>query len=431
MENNYNTLVVVGAQWGDEGKGKMTDYFAQTADVVARFAGGDNAGHIINFNGQKHKVTIIPSGIFNHKTMNVIGNGCVVNLPNLVKEWEGLKDSNVQLGRLLISDRAHLILPYHIAIDAAQEESKGENQIGTTRKGIGPTYQDKAARIGLRMGDIKLDNFKEKLKYNVEQQNQLLQKVYGADPIDFEKTYDELMYAYNKVKSFVIDTGLFLDNAIKEGKNVLFEGAQGALLDIDHGSYPFVTSSNCSANNVSIGSGIPHHLIKNVLGVVKAYSTRVGAGAFPTELDNEIGAGIRERGHEFGSNTGRPRRVGWLDCVALKYAIRTSGLTEIFITLLDVLSGMDEINICSRYMLDGREIDTIPSTNEEYLACEPVYVTLPGWSEDITSAKSLSDLPDNARKYLQMIEKICEISISGFSVGPDRTQTVVYENNFR
>jgi adenylosuccinate synthase len=426
----YNTMVVVGAQWGDEGKGKMTDVFGQTSDVVVRFAGGDNAGHLIKFNDKKYKVTIVPSGIFNPKTINVIGNGCVVNLKNLVAEFETVKNSGEKIGKLLISNRAQLIFPYHSVIDAAQEEARGDSKIGTTKRGIGPAYQDKVARLGLRVGDIPLSNFKDKLKANVEYQNKFLDKMFGKPPLDFEEIYNEVMTAYEEIKDNVIDCGLFLESAIKEGKNVLFEGAQGALLDIDHGTYPFVTSSNCSANNVSIGTGISSKWITTVLGVVKAYSTRVGTGALPTELKNEIGDQIREVGHEYGSNSGRPRRVGWLDLVALRHAIRTSGIDEIFITLLDVLTGIDKLNICTHYKLNGKEINYIPATNEEYEMCEPVLMEMPGWTEDITQVKSLQELPRNASNYIEMISKICEVKIAGFSVGPDRKQTVLYENKF-
>jgi adenylosuccinate synthase len=428
--NKYNTMVIVGAQWGDEGKGKMTDVFAQTSDVVARFAGGDNAGHVINFNGKKYKVTIVPSGIFNPKTINVIGNGCVVNLENLVSEFEAIKNSGEKIGKLLISDRAHLIFPYHSEIDAAQEDARGEFKIGTTKKGIGPAYQDRVSRMGLRVGDVALPNFKEKLKANVAYQNKFLKAMFNKEPIDFETVYKNTTAAYEKIKSQVIDCGLFLESAIKEGKNVLFEGAQGALLDIDHGTYPFVTSSNCSANNVSLGTGISQRWITNIVGVVKAYCTRVGTGAFPTELKNEIGDQIREVGHEYGSNTGRPRRIGWLDLVALKYAIRISDLDEIFITLLDVLTGFDTLKVCTHYTLNGKELTSVPATNEEYEKCVPVYMDLPGWKEDITQVKSLHELPQNAKNYLEMISKICEVPIAGFSVGPDRKQTVLYENKF-
>ncbi|ASZ08835.1 adenylosuccinate synthase [Mesoplasma chauliocola] len=420
-----NSLVVVGAQWGDEGKGKMTDYFAQKADVVVRFAGGDNAGHIINFNGQKHKVTIIPSGIFNPNVTSVIGNGCVVNLKNLVTELNTIKASGVELGKLLISDRAQLIMPYHILIDGAQEEARGARKIGTTKRGIGPTYQDKASRLGIRIADIEETNFKETFKEIFEYEMKFLKNMFNVESISFEETFAQLMNDYKVIKSFITDTGIFVERAIKEGKKVLFEGAQGALLDIDHGTYPYVTSSNTSANNASTGTGISHKLIKNTLGVVKAYSTRVGAGAFPTELVNNVGDGIRERGHEYGSNTKRPRRVGWIDLVALRHAIRTSGLDYLFITLLDVLSGMDEIMICERYILDNKEIDFMPPTSSKHEKCEAKYITMPGWKQDITSVKSFTELPINAQAYLNKIAELCEIEISGFSVGPDRLQTVI------
>ncbi|AVN60095.1 adenylosuccinate synthase [Mesoplasma entomophilum] len=420
-----NSLVVVGSQWGDEGKGKMTDYFAQKADVVVRFAGGDNAGHVINFNGQKHKVTIIPSGIFNPEVTSVIGNGCVVNLINLVKELETIQKSGVKLGKLLISDRAQLILPYHILIDGAQEEARGARKIGTTKRGIGPTYQDKAARLGIRIADIEEKDFKETFKEIFDYQMMFLNKMFDIASISFDKTYSELMKAYEVIKDCITDTGIFIEKAIKEGKKVLFEGAQGALLDIDHGTYPYVTSSNTSANNASTGTGISHKLINNTLGVVKAYSTRVGAGAFPTELLNEIGDGIRERGHEYGSNTKRPRRVGWLDLVALKHAIRTSGIDYLFITLLDVLSGVDQLMICDKYIFEGEEISYIPATSSKHEKCEAKYISMPGWKEDITQVKSFDDLPTNAKNYLNKISEICEIEITGFSVGPDRLQTVI------
>ncbi|WP_339030003.1 adenylosuccinate synthase [Spiroplasma endosymbiont of Cantharis nigra] len=426
----YNSLVVVGAQWGDEGKGKMTDYFAQKANLVVRFAGGDNAGHVINFNGQKHKVTIIPSGIFNRRVTNIIANGCVVNLLNLVKEFEIIKQSGVDYGNLLISDRVQLILPYHVMIDEAQENERGENKIGTTKRGIGPAYQDKVSRLGIRLGELGEENFKERFKLVFDYQMKFLKNMFNIKSLDFENTYKDLIEAYNKIKERVIDADSFIESAIKEGKKVLFEGAQGALLDIDHGTYPYVTSSNTSANNASTGSGISHKLIDSTMGVVKAYSTRVGAGAFPTELNDKIGDEIRERGNEYGSNTKRPRRIGWLDAVALKHAIRTSGIDSIFITLLDVLSGVDEINICIKYELDGKEINNLPSVNQKYERCKPIYLSNPGWKEDITKVTSFDQLPHAARNYLMMIEKICEVKVSGFSVGPDREQTIILENIF-
>ncbi|WP_339022746.1 adenylosuccinate synthase [Spiroplasma endosymbiont of Crioceris asparagi] len=426
MKTKYETLVIVGAQWGDEGKGKMTDVFAQKSDIVVRFAGGDNAGHIINFEGQKHKVTIVPSGIFNPKVISIIGNGCVINLKNLVNEYNQLKLTGVKLGKLLISDRAHLILPFHLEIDAAQEDKRGADKIGTTKKGIGPTYQDKVNRSGIRIGEIKLPNFKERLKASVDEKNEILTKIYNSNKLEFDKIYNEIINSYEQIKDCIIDTGEFLDREINAGKKVLFEGAQGVLLDIDHGTYPFVTSSNTSANNVATGCGISNKQVNKVYGVVKAYNTRVGAGAFPTELLNEIGDGIRERGHEYGSNTGRPRRVGWFDAAALRYAKRVGGLDEIFVTLLDVLSGIDELNICVDYKLNGKIIQSVPANNEDYLKVEPIYLTLKGWQEDITKVKSFKELPPKAQEYLTLIEKYGNIKLAGFSVGPDRKQTIIY-----
>lgn len=425
-----NTLVIVGAQWGDEGKGKITDYFSQETNLVIRFSGGDNAGHQIHFNGQNHKVRITPSGIFRKNAVNIIGNGCVVNLQQLIDELELIKKTSAEIGTLLLSNRAQIVLPYHMMIDEAQEAARGDNKIGTTKRGIGPAYQDKVSRSGIRVADLANPDFKTRFAEIYQHQQKLLKQMYNVEINDFEKTYFDLIKCYDYIKDYVIDCGEYIEAAIKEGKKVLFEGAQGAMLDIDHGTYPFVTSSNCSASNVATGTGIGFKHIDTILGVVKAYSTRVGAGGFPTELLNEIGDGIRERGHEYGANTKRPRRVGWLDAIALKYAIRTSGIDKIFITLLDVLSGLEEIKICNKYLVNNVPFTSVPATSEEYENCVAEYVTLPGWSEDITQVTSFEELPQNAKNYLKMIEKICEVDIAGFSVGPDRTQTVELENIF-
>ncbi|QBQ08206.1 adenylosuccinate synthetase [Spiroplasma gladiatoris] len=427
---NYNTLVVVGSQWGDEGKGKITDYFSQVTNLVVRYSGGDNAGHQINFNGEKHKVRIVPSGIFNRNVVNIIGNGCVVNLEQLNEELDLIYKTVPNHGTLLISNRAQLVLPYHIQIDEAQEVARGKNKIGTTKRGIGPAYQDKVSRSGIRVGDLFRNNFKEKFKGIWEYQKNFLKKMFDVEILDFETIYTNLIKNFEKIKNNVIECGEYLESAIKEGKKVLFEGAQGAMLDIDHGTYPFVTSSNCSASNVALGSGISFKYIDSVLGVVKAYSTRVGAGGFPVELLNEIGDGIRIRGNEFGSNTKRPRRVGWIDLVALKYAIRSSAIDKIFITLLDVLSGVDEIKLCTSYKLGDKKLTSPPPTAEEFEECVAEYIITPGWNEDITNVKSYSELPNEAKNYLKLIEKFCEVNLVGFSVGPDRTQTVLLEEIF-
>ncbi|AKU80313.1 adenylosuccinate synthase [Spiroplasma turonicum] len=427
----YNSLVIVGAQWGDEGKGKMTDYFAQKADVVVRFSGGDNAGHVINFNGEKHKVTLVPSGIFNKKTTNVIGNGCVINLRNLINEISIIEKQSKEYGNLIISNKAHILMPYHIEIDKAIEEERKSLKIGTTKKGIGPAYSDKISRMGIRLCDIARPDFKSELEVAYNYNVKFLKRMFDINfKISLEEIYNELQECYLILKHRITDCEIFVENAIKDNKNVLFEGAQGALLDIDHGTYPYVTSSNTSANNASIGTGISHKLIQKTLGIVKAYCTRVGEGPFPSELNNEIGENIRRVGNEYGSNTGRPRRVGWFDAVALKHAIRTSGLDSIFITLLDVLTGIDNINICVGYEHNGTKNSNMPANARDLAECTPIYVSTPGWKQDITKVNSFVELPDEAKNYIKLIEKICEIKVDGFSVGPDRKQTILYEEFF-
>ncbi|WP_338969770.1 adenylosuccinate synthase [Spiroplasma endosymbiont of Labia minor] len=427
---DYRSLVIVGAQWGDEGKGKITDYFAQSADMVVRFAGGNNAGHIIEQNGKKLKVTIVPSGIMNSRVINVIGNGTVINLPSLISEMEILEKEGFITDTIKISNRAHLVFPYHIVIDEFQEKERKNKKIGTTKRGIGPAYSDKVDRQGIRICDIAKKDFKEKLKYNVEYKNKFIKAMFDGKPLNFEDIYNETIELYKKIEDKITDTAIIIEDAIKSNKTVLFEGAQGVLLDIDHGTYPFVTSSNTSANNAPTGAGISANLIKHVIGVAKAYCTRVGAGGFPTELLSEIGDQIREKGHEYGSNTGRPRRVGWLDAVALKYAIKVGGITNIFITLLDVLSGLEKIKICTSYTLNNRQINSLPACDEDYQECIPNFLEMPGWNEDITQVKSFDELPENAKNYLKMIEKICEIDIIGFSIGPDRKQTILLDQIF-
>ncbi|QVK09477.1 adenylosuccinate synthase [Mycoplasma mycoides] len=430
MKNNYKSLVIVGSQWGDEGKGKITDYFSQKADVVVRFAGGDNAGHMIEFNNKRHKVTIIPSGVFNPKVKNIIGNGTVINLKSLVSEIKRLNESNISTDNVFISDRAHLIFDWHTLIDQLQEENRKENKIGTTKRGIGPTYADKAARYGIRICDFQNPNFKEILKENLDYHNQIITKVYNHEPLDFDVIYNELMINYQFIKNNIIDSGYEVSNLINENKFVLFEGAQGVLLDIDHGTYPFVTSSNCSANNASIGTGIHNKQINKVLGIVKAYNTRVGSGAMVSEIKTELAHKLRERGREYGSNTGKPRRIGWLDLVALKYAIRVGGIDQLFLTLFDVLDTEAKIKICTHYKLDGKIIDWFPASDYELKRCEPVYEELDGWNQDITKVTSFEELPINAQKYIKRIEEIVKVPFLGFSVGPDRKQTILIKGEF-
>ncbi|WP_026389305.1 adenylosuccinate synthase [[Acholeplasma] multilocale] len=430
MKRNFKSLVVVGTQWGDEGKGKITDYFAQKAEMVVRFAGGDNAGHMIEFGGKRHKVTIVPSGIFNKDVLNVIGNGTVVNLEKLVSEMKRLQESGVDTSNLFVSDRAHLIFDWHCKIDELQEEARKEQKIGTTKRGIGPTYADKASRYGIRVCDVTQPNFKAVLQENVDYHNEIITKIYGGQPYTFEEVYTKLMENFEVIKNNIVDSGELVANAIEANKFVLFEGAQGVLLDIDHGTYPFVTSSSCSANNASTGAGVHAKHIEKVVGVAKAYNTRVGAGGMPTELLDETAHRLRERGNEYGSNSGRPRRIGWFDAVAMKYAARVGGVDELFLTLFDVLDEEATIKICVAYELDGKQITTMPANDNDLLRCKPVYIEMPGWQEDITKVTSFDQLPENAKAYMNKISEVTGCEFLGFSVGPDRTQTIMLKEAF-
>ena len=424
-----SSVVVVGTQWGDEGKGKITDFLSENAEVIARYQGGDNAGHTIVIEGTKYKLHLIPSGIFYPEKISVIGNGVVVNPKSLVKELAYLHDAGITTNNLRISDRAHVILPYHIKLDQLQEDAKGDNKIGTTIKGIGPAYMDKAARVGIRIADL-LDKeiFAERLKTNLEQKNREFTKMYEVDPIDFQDIFEEYYDYGQQIKKYVTDTSVILNDALDAGKRVLFEGAQGVMLDIDQGTYPYVTSSNPVAGGVTIGSGVGPSKISKVVGVCKAYTSRVGDGPFPTELNDEIGHQIREVGHEYGTTTGRPRRVGWFDSVVMRHSRRVSGLTNLSLNSIDVLTGLDEVKICVAYDLDGERIDYYPASLETLQRCTPIYETLPGWSEDITGVRHLDDLPETAKNYVRRVSELVGVKISTFSVGPGRDQTNVLES---
>ncbi|KRL01645.1 adenylosuccinate synthase [Liquorilactobacillus capillatus] len=424
-----SSIVVVGSQWGDEGKGKITDFLSHDADVIARYQGGDNAGHTIVFGGETFKLRLIPSGIFYSSKTSVIGNGVVLNPKSLVEELKYLNDRGVSTDNLRISDRAHVILPYHILLDGLQEKAKKDQKIGTTNKGIGPAYMDKAARIGIRVADL-LDKeiFEEKLRHNLEEKNQEFTRFYDHEPLKFEDIFESYYEYGQQFKDNVTDTSVILNDALDNGKKVLFEGAQGVMLDIDQGTYPFVTSSNPVAGGVTIGSGVGPSKIDKVVGACKAYTSRVGDGPFPTELNNEIGDFIREAGHEYGTVTHRPRRIGWFDSVVLRHAKRVSGLTNLCLNCVDVLTGLDEIKICTSYELDGETIYHYPASLKQLSKCKPVYETLPGWKEDITHIERLEDLPLNARNYIKKIEELVGVRISTFSVGPDREQTNVLDN---
>jgi adenylosuccinate synthase len=424
-----SSVVVVGSQWGDEGKGKITDFLSQQAEVVARYQGGNNAGHTIVFNGEKYKLHLIPSGIFFSDKICVIGNGMVVDPKALVQELAYLHDKGVTTDNLRISNRAHVILPYHLKQDELEEERKGDNKIGTTKKGIGPAYMDKAARVGIRMADLlDKEEFYEKLKRNLEEKNNLFEKMYDSNSLNIDDIFEEYYEFGQQIKKYVCDTSVVLNDAIDGGRRVLFEGAQGVMLDIDQGTYPFVTSSNPVAGGVTIGSGVGPTKINHVVGVCKAYTTRVGEGAFPTELFDEIGNTIREVGREYGTTTGRPRRVGWFDSVVVRHARRVSGITDLSLNSIDVLTGLETVKICVAYKFRGETITEFPASLKQLAECEPVYEELPGWTEDITGVKTLNELPVNARHYVERVSQLVGIPLSVFSVGPDRNQTNIVRN---
>ncbi|MCA1042223.1 adenylosuccinate synthase [Bacillus infantis] len=427
-----SSVVVVGTQWGDEGKGKITDFLSENAEVIARYQGGNNAGHTIKFGGETYKLHLIPSGIFYKEKDCVIGNGMVVDPKALLKELAYLHERNVTTDNLRISNRAHVILPYHLKLDEVEEERKGANKIGTTKKGIGPAYMDKAARNGIRIADL-LDRevFEEKLQRNLEEKNRLLERFYETEGFKLEDILEEYYEYGQQIKQYVCDTSVVLNDALDEGRRVLFEGAQGVMLDIDQGTYPFVTSSNPVAGGVTIGSGVGPTKIKHVVGVSKAYTTRVGDGPFPTELDNEIGNQIREVGREYGTTTGRARRVGWFDSVVVRHARRVSGITDLSLNSIDVLTGIETLKICVAYRYKGEVIEEFPASLKVLAECEPVYEELPGWTEDITGCKSLDELPANARHYLERVAQLTGIPLSIFSVGPDRSQTNVVMSPWR
>ena len=422
--------VVLGAQWGDEGKGKVTDFFASSADYVVRFQGGNNAGHTIVVGDEKLALSLTPSGVLYPDCVPVIGSGCVIDLGFLKEELEMLNSKNVSTKKLAISANAHVIMPYHKLLDELIEESLGDKKIGTTKKGIGPCYADKIQRSGIRIQDLLDDEvFAEKVKINIEEKNQLLTKIYGRDALDPYEIINEFKAYKEIINNHIKDTSLMISNAIKQDKNILFEGAQGTLLDIDHGTYPFVTSSNTSSANAAIGSGVGPLNLNKIVGVTKAYISRVGSGPFITEQKNNIGDYLIEKGAEFGVVTGRRRRCGWLDLISLKYSVRVNSLTELFITKLDVLSGLDEIKLGVGYKNGDEVITDYPYQQDVFYNAEPVYETFEGWSEDITSVKNFDALPENAKKYINAIEKFIEIPITFISVGPERNQNIVINND--
>lgn len=425
---HMSSIVVVGTQWGDEGKGKITDFLAEQADVIARFSGGNNAGHTIQFGGETYKLHLVPSGIFYKDKLAVIGNGVVVDPVALLKELDGLNERGISTDNLRISNRAQVILPYHLAQDEYEERRRGDNKIGTTKKGIGPAYVDKAQRIGIRMADLlEKETFERRLKENIEYKNAYFKGMFNETCPTFDEIFDEYYAAGQRLKDYVTDTAKILDDANVADEKVLFEGAQGVMLDIDHGTYPFVTSSNPVAGNVTVGTGVGPTSVSKVIGVCKSYTSRVGDGPFPTELFDEDGHHIREVGREYGTTTGRSRRVGWFDSVVLRHSRRVSGITDLSINSIDVLTGLDTVKICTAYELDGEKITEYPANLDQLRRCKPIFEELPGWTEDITGCRSLDELPKNARNYLERISELCGVHISIFSVGPDREQTNLLE----
>lgn len=426
------TLVVVGTQWGDEGKGKIVDVLTEKADYVVRFQGGANAGHTLMINQKKYILHLIPSGIFRPHTVCVIGNGVVVDPEILIEEIEKLKNEGIEINskKLLISERAQTIMPYHKALDIAREKKANKNKIGTTCRGIGPCYEDKVARKGFRL--IELTNpqsFKEKLKKILDEKNYLL-KYFDLEPLSFEEIYERYVKYGEYLKPFLTDVSKVLWEAHKSGKNILFEGAQGTFLDVDHGTYPYVTSSNTVAGNACCGTGLGPTEINSVLGIIKAYTTRVGEGPFPTELKDDLGNYLREKGGEYGATTGRPRRCGWLDLVMLKTAIRLNGITSVAITKLDVLSELDKIKVCIGYKHQDKIIDYFPSTIEELSNLEPIYKEFPGWQKDISKVKNFEDLPKQAKDYLKFIETYLNVPLALVSLGPERESCLILKNLF-
>ncbi len=426
-------VIVVGTQWGDEGKGKVVDLLSESADYIVRFQGGNNAGHTLVVEDKKFILHLIPSGILHSDKTCCIGNGVVVDPGVLLGEIENLSSHEVQVSpdNLVISGQAHVIMTYHQAVDNARELRKGKSKIGTTGRGIGPCYEDKASRAGIRFHElINPKMFTEKLKANLEEKNFYLEKFLGAKPLDYNQIADQYLAYGEQLRPYAGNVSELLDRARRQGKNILFEGAQGTHLDIDHGTYPFVTSSNVVAGGACSGAGIGPTRIDTVIGICKAYTTRVGGGPFPTELEDEVGQHLQKVGVEFGSTTGRPRRCGWLDMVVLKNAARLNGLNSLAITKLDVLSGLEQIRIATSYVHGTSSMDNFPNECFTLESCKPSYMDFPGWSEDITTARKFSDLPAKTQSYLRAIEELAEIPLSIVSVGPGREQTIMMQNPF-
>lgn len=422
-------VVVIGAQWGDEGKGKITDLLSKSADVVVRYQGGVNAGHTVVVDEQIFKLHLIPSGILYPDTECIIGSGTVIDPKVLIGELDQLELLNVSTRNLLISETAHVTMPYHRLIDQASEERRGEHKIGTTGRGIGPTYADKSERTGIRVIDLMdADSLRKKLRWTVEYKNVILEKLYGLPPLDADAVIAEYVQYADRLRPHIVDCSLRIYDAIQRKRNILFEGAQGTLLDLDHGTYPYVTSSNPVAGGACIGTGVGPTMIDRVIGVAKAYTTRVGEGPFPTELHGTMGELLCDRGAEFGTTTGRKRRCGWFDAVIGRYAVRINGLDCLAITKLDVLDELEEINICTAYEVDGETCHDFPSNSRKFARCQPIYKTVPGWKQSTADCRSLNDLPQPALDYLKVLAELMEVPIAIVSLGASRDQTIIVED---
>jgi adenylosuccinate synthase len=422
-------VVVIGAQWGDEGKGKITDLLSKSADVVVRYQGGVNAGHTVVVDGQTFKLHLIPSGILYPETECIIGCGTVIDPKVLIEELDRLVELNIPTDKLLISQTAHVTMPYHRSIDRASEEVRGTHKIGTTGRGIGPTYADKSERMGVRVQDLMdADSFREQMLWTIAQKNEILEKLYHLPPLDPEQVTTEYLGYAERLRPHIVNTSLKIYDAVRHRRNILFEGAQGTLLDLDHGTYPYVTSSNPIAGGACIGTGIGPTTIDRVIGIAKAYTTRVGEGPFPTELEDRSGEILGERGAEFGTTTGRKRRCGWFDSVIGRYAVRINGMDCMAITKLDVLDEFEEIQVCVAYEINGTQTTDFPNSARDFAKCRPVYKTLPGWKQDTTECRSLEDLPQAALNYLKFLADLMEVPISIVSLGPSRDQTIIVED---
>jgi len=422
-------VIVIGAQWGDEGKGKITDLLSKSADVVVRYQGGVNAGHTVVVKDQTFKLHLIPSGILYPETECIIGCGTVIDPKVLIEELDQLEKLGISTENLLISETAHVTMPYHRILDQASEERRGEHRIGTTGRGIGPTYADKSERTGIRMIDLMdPESLRKRLRWTVEYKNVILEKLYDLPPLDPQAVIDEYLVYANRLRRHVVDSSLRIYDAIQRKRNILFEGAQGTLLDLDHGTYPYVTSSNPVAGGACVGTGVGPTVIDRVIGVAKAYTTRVGEGPFPTELNGTIGEHLCDRGAEFGTTTGRRRRCGWFDAVIGRYAVRINGLDCLAITKLDVLDELDEISICVAYEVDGERCNDFPSNARRFARCQPIYKTIPGWKQSTANCRTLEDLPKQALDYLKLLAELMEVPIAIVSLGASRDQTIIVED---